>query len=91
MECLILTVSSDIIFEQQVCSTQIVYTNALSLGINTCKKINTPNLVSGTSRKKQWLVRMTTVRLTLLLLTLLNFVRCCNKVERKYIQQQQPN
>lgn len=56
MECLILTVSSDIIFEQQVCSTQIVYTNALSLGINTCKKINTPNLVSAHQEKSSgWL------------------------------------
>ena len=40
-------------FEQQVCSTKIGYSNALSLGINICKKRNVTILNSAHQAKKQ--------------------------------------
>ena len=41
-------------FEQHLCSTKLVYANALSLGKNSCKKRKVATLNSAHQAKKQW-------------------------------------
>ena len=81
--------------EQQVCSTKIGYINPLSVGTNSYKKRNVATLNSGHQAKKQCNFNQSDSR-ALYMASFQScepkrFVRCQNKVKRKYIQEQQPN
>ena len=84
-------------FEQQVCSTKIGYGHA-SLGTNIWKKRNVVALNSAHQTEKQcnlgsgWLERQQyDLHASSESCEPKRFVRCCNKVEKNYIQEKQPN
>ena len=82
-------------FQRQVGSTKIGYTNAQSLGTNSLKKGKVSTLSSGHQARKQCTFDQNNSRaLYIAFFKSCNpkrFVRCRNKVEKKYIQEQQPS
>ena len=86
-------------FERQVCSTKIIYANALALGTNSCKKRNVTTLNSAAHIQQKSSVTCAVGQNDIRAVYIgfsesfqpKKFVRCCNKVERKYIQELQPN
>ena len=85
-------------FEQHVCSVKIDYANTISLGTNSCKKRNVATFNSTQQAKKQcnfdsgWLERHQCGYIAFSeSCEPRRFVRYWNKVERKYIQEQQLN
>ena len=86
-------------FEQQVCSETIGYANALLLGTNSRKKRNVDTLDRAHQAKKNsatlTVVGLNDNREVYIASSKFSepkrFVRCMNKVERKYIEKQQLN
>ena len=80
--------------EQQVCSTTIGYANALSFATNKWKG-DVATLNSAHQAKIQCDLDKNNNRAVYMAPSesceLKRFVQCCNKVQRKYIQEQQPN
>ena len=86
--------------EQHVCSTKISYANALSLGTNSCKKKEYGNLEQRTSSKKSSVTLLRVVgqndSIAIYIASSEScepkiIVRCWKKVEKRYVQEQQPN
>ena len=78
-----------------MCSTKIGYTNALSMGTNSFKKRNMATLNNIHEARKQCNFDWNNSRVVYIAFTEsfkpMRFVQCWQKVERKYIQEQQPN
>ena len=85
-------------FQQQVFPTKKDYANALSLGTRSCKKRNVATLTSTHQAKHSatltvvsWNYRRMVYIVSSESFEPKRFVQCCNKIERKCIQEQQPN
>ena len=86
-------------FEQQVCSPKIGYTNALELGTNSRKKKECDHFEQSTSSKKGsatlTVIGLDNIRAPYSVSSKFSepkrFVWRLNKVEGKYIQEQQPS
>ena len=85
-------------FEQEVCSTKIGYANTLSSGTNSCKKRNVATLNSAAHIKQKRCETCVAGQNDSSELYIASSESCqhsrnlfWNKVERKYIQEQQPN